>query len=67
MSDAPIDMTGQRVANWLVVEYAATDARRAYWWLLCLRCHGQKRARGTNIRKAQRSKAYRIECKGCGE
>lgn len=66
MSQTLIDMTGQSVGQFQIIEYAESRGHGAFWWLLCLRCHTQRMARGTNIRKAQRRPEFQIECKGCG-
>lgn len=67
MTQSTIDMTGARVGNLQVIEYAPGHGRRAHWWVLCLACHEQHYERGNVLRKALKQPEWRLACRGCGQ
>lgn len=66
MNPAPIDMAGQIIGNWHVLEYAQTGEKSgARWLVICLECKAQQVEKGSNLRRMQRG-GFRIVCGGCG-
>lgn len=66
MNPAPIDMAGQVIGHWHVLEYAPTGLLSgARWWVLCLHCKRQQVEKGSSLRRMQRG-GFWLRCGGCG-
>lgn len=66
MTPTLIDMAGQVIGHWHVLEYAPTrEPSGARWLVLCLECKNQQVEKGSNLRRMQRG-GFRIVCHGCG-
>jgi hypothetical protein len=50
MPEMAIDMIGQTIGGYVVVE-RGPSWRGAHWWCLCLTCQDQSLIRGTDLRK----------------
>lgn len=66
MNPAPIDMTGQVIGHWHVLEYAQTGEKSgAAWLVICLNCKAQQIEKGSNLRRMQRG-GFWLRCQECG-
>ena len=66
MNTAPIDMTGEIIGHWHVLEYAQTGEKSgARWLVICLECKAQQIEKGSNLRRMQRG-GFWLRCLECG-
>ena len=66
LTQSLIDMSGQIVGDFQVLEYAAVKMKSgARWWVKCLRCKHEQIEKGNNLRRAQRG-GFWLRCEGCG-
>jgi hypothetical protein len=61
----PIDMTGQTIAGYVVVEQGPSrTGRGAHWWCMCMGCREQVLIRGSKLRKLALGQ-WRWHCRAC--
>jgi hypothetical protein len=62
-----IDMIGQAIGRYVVVEHAPRrgSTARAWWWTLCTGCGEQYAIPGNRLRKMQRDPGAMWRCERC--